>query len=68
MRPKHFRIHHREDMLFEVQQLKWLFFWERVGERLFHSSSEARAWIRSNLILAKPIVINTTGDVVYHGF
>lgn len=55
-------------MLFEVQQLEWLFFWKRVGERLFHSNSEARRWIKENLILAKPIVINTSGDVVFHGF
>ena len=55
-------------MLYEVQRLSWLFFWNRVGDRLFTSKSEARAWIRENLLLASPIVINTRGDVIYHGF
>lgn len=68
MKAKHFRIHQREDMLFEIQELKWLFFWKRIGERLFHEKSEARKWIRENLILARPIVINQNGDVIYHGY
>jgi len=68
MRPKHMRIRQRADMLYEVQRLSWLFFWNRVGDRLFTSKSEARAWIRENLLLASPIVINTRGDVIYHGF
>lgn len=68
MKPKHYRIHQRKDMLFEVQKVSWFFFWDRIGERLFTSHSEARNWVRNNLILAKPIIINPTGDIIYHGF